>query len=645
MPLGTYGPGRGALYLLRFPGQPPFDARDAELMQMVGGLLEQGSHHEESRLLAQVNLLNRVALEAAGNPTLTCILKVALHELDRQLPFHVNAVWLTQKRPEPGERDEGRGMRDEKENGAYSSLIPHPSSLPEEGYVVLEAISSLAAEQARQLGLEVGLRLPIGDTSFLAGLRDAQAMYTDLGRASERDSPLSEKLAANGATSCLAVPLRAGDRNVGILQSACSRPSGFTRDQIQLMHLVADVLGPAISNCQLFGRLRTAYEELRTTQTQLVQAEKIRALGELAGGMAHEFNNSLCGVLGFLELALMNKGLDGVCRTYLESARTCALDAAQTVRRVQDFARQRRGDMKVQPLDVNELARQTLELTRPKWEPPRKAQGGMITTELIADATVRVAGCPAELREVLTNLVFNAVDAMPQGGALQLHTWSTEREVFLSVRDTGVGINEEVRQRLFEPFFTTKGEHGSGLGLSVAFGIIARHGGKISLDSQPGRGATFTVRLPAVRAKTAEHQEPSAASAVPSGKRSPPGLRVLVIEDDESVRRFLEATLTGLGHRPVPTADAQQGLAAFARDRFDVVLTDLGLPGVDGGEVARVISTESPQTPVILLTGWADQLHASEQTIAGVTKILGKPITIDNLSAALAEVAPKKDEG
>src|SRR5262249_31330171 len=162
--------------------------------------------------------------------------------------------------------------------------------------------------------------------------------YVDLRRPEERGAPLTARLAAGGATAAFAVPMRVGDQTVGVLLSVCLRPSGFTGEQIQLLYLVADLLGPAISNCQMFSRLRAAYEELRQTQSQLIQSEKMRALGELAGGMAHDFNNSLSGVLGFLELALTDPGLPEACRGYLEVARACSLDAAQSVSRVQDFA-------------------------------------------------------------------------------------------------------------------------------------------------------------------------------------------------------------------------------------------------------------------------------------------------------------------
>jgi signal transduction histidine kinase/CheY-like chemotaxis protein len=477
------------------------------------------------------------------------------------------------------------------------------------------------------------MRLRMDETPFATCLSDGQAIYADLRRPVERNSRLAQNLAKGGATYYFAVPLRAGDRTVGVLQSVCTRPGGFTNEQIQLLYVVADLLGPAVSNCRLFSDLSAAYEELRRTQSHLVQTEKMRALGELAAGMAHDFNNSLCAVLGFLELTLLEETLPAKCRGYLESSRTCALDAAQTVQRVQDFARWRRNEKTVELVDPNELVRQTVELTRHKWDCPAAARGAPIVVEARTEATACVNGNRAELREVLTNLILNAVDAMPQGGSLLVRSWSTASDVFLSVQDTGAGISEAVRQRLFEPFFTTKGERGNGLGLSVSFGIIQRHNGAITVESEVNRGSIFTVRLPAT-ADTSTAEKTTPTEPTPSARKE--SLRILIVEDEESIRRFLAAGLTQMGHQPRVTATGQEALAVFGEEPFDVVFTDLGLPDINGEEVARQVVARSPQTPVILLTGWADQVKSEAKPVAGVKHVLGKPVTLSTLASTLA---------
>jgi signal transduction histidine kinase len=620
LPLHCPGRYQGALYLARTPDDAPFGPADLRAIEPIRTWLEQASLYEEVHLLAQLRLLKGVAQTAAGNLDLGLILARALRELDRHLPLHVCVVWLT------------------------DDAAP--------GQLTLAATNAIPNTRAADLGLLAGMQYPVNRTPFQDCLDKGEALYSDLLHDDATlppvfQTPLAQGLAAYGATCFFATPLRSGDRTVGILQSISTRPTGLNGEQIQLLYLVADLLGPAISNCRLFERLRTTYEQLQATQEQLIRVEKMRALGELASGMAHDFNNALCGVLGFLELSLMDKALSASNRAYLESARTCALDAAQTVRRVQEFARWRRRDPVFQPLDLNDLVRQTIELTRHKWESLSRARTDPIAVEVQAEATALVSGGAAELREVLTNLVFNAVDAMPKGGALALRTWSTPDDVLLSVRDTGVGMSPAVRQRLFEPFFTTKGDRGNGMGLSVAYGIIQGHGGAITVASEVDRGTTFTIRLPALGkgSGTARGPKPAAAEAVSLSPCSRvlkgPRRRVLVVEDEESVRSFLGTLLDQLGHRTRLVGDAEQGLAALAEGPFDLVLTDLGLPGMSGEELARTIAVRFPRLPVVLLTGWAEQLRTEVDVLPGVARILGKPVTINALVEALDAVCPR----
>jgi signal transduction histidine kinase/CheY-like chemotaxis protein len=672
---------------------PDDAARSADRTGALSGGPPAGQTTGASDMLAQLRLLNRIAQLTAGTLDLMSILDTALHELNRHLPLHVCAVWLLESaaslgsgsKHHPVKAPEGVGVRNDDDHvdrrsglshrkraqqpepsgdeGNGSAPLPAPAAPAaprntEPESLELATVSSAPLERAEKLGLTQGFRLPLEQSPFAACLGKGQAQHDDLVKPDALGSALLARLAAGGAISSFAVPLRGAERIIGILQSICLRADGFTNQQVQLLYLVADLLGPAISNCQLFRRLRRAYEELRYTQSQLIQAEKMRALGELAGGMAHDFNNSLCGVLGFLELALASREVPAALRGLLESARTCSLDAAQTVRRVQNFARWQRHELSVQILDLNELVRQTVELTRPRWESLAHARGISIQVQTLTEARTRLAGSAAELREVLTNLIFNAVDAMPRGGELALRTWSTSSDVYLSVQDTGVGMTDSVRKRLFEPFFTTKGERGNGLGLSVTFGIVQRYGGEISVTTAVGRGSTFTVRLPVRPEPSSPPQGGEARGTTTNGqeKRNPGSsslrarsslaarparsLRILVVEDETAVRQFLHSGLTHLGHRPDLAADASQAVAALAQERYDLVLTDLGLPGASGEDVARAVARQSPQTPVILLTGWSSQLQSEGHQVEGVTRILGKPVTLNALAEAVNSLCP-----
>jgi CheY-like chemotaxis protein len=353
-------------------------------------------------------------------------------------------------------------------------------------------------------------------------------------------------------------------------------------------------------------------------------------------------------------LTLVDTSLSSGCRTYLESARTCALDAAQTVRRVQDFARWRRHDPVFQTLDLNDLLRQIVELTRHRWEVLARTGRAVIAVTLRAEATASVLGNAGELREVLTNLVFNAVDAMPHGGTPTLRSWTGRGDVFHSVADTGVGMSQAVRQRLFEPFFTTKGERGNGMGLSVAFGIVQSHGGAINVVSELHQGTTFTIRLPAA---DKEKGNSEASDLIGLGERAtglfagtpgeevsrPPleGLRILVVEDEENIRHFLETVFLQLGHYPVLAADAAAALAAFSQGRFDLIFTDLGLPDMNGEELARRLINQAPDMPVVFLTGCPDQVR-SEGKAGRAVCVLAKPVTISDLVETLDALRPSK---
>lgn len=608
----------GVLYLARPLGAPPFTAEQEQVLRTIAAWLRQGNLVEEGHQLARLRLLSQLARAAASHLVLSDLFTVALRELDRHLPSSLCAVWLV------------------------ADAAPAAGDAPDT--LTLAAVSDTRTGTGERAILPAGLSLLVEQTGLAACVQQGQALYVDLARPEERLGLVGGWLAVAEASVSFSVPLRAGERTVGVLQGVCFRPAGFSTEQIQLFYLAADLLGPAISNCQLYEQLRGAYEDLRLTQQRLIQTEKMRALGELAGGMAHEFNNSLCGTLGLIELALHADGLPPTSRQHLESARTCAWDAAQTVRKVQLFARQQPKEQALQPLDLGQLLRQTIDVIRMKWE-QRQRPGpmllcgpvppGALRLEVQANGPARVCGDASELRQVITNLAFNAIDAMPDGGVLTLRVWTSTSSVNLSVQDTGAGIPEAVRHRLFEPFFSTKGERGNGLGLSVVYGIVQRHGGQISVESEMGHGSTFTLRLPAADRSRSVSSPTGPSEMAPRRK-----LRLLVIDDEDHIRRFLAGALAHLGYQATTAADAEEGVAVFTREPFDLVITDLILPGGSGEEVARAISRFRPGTPVVMLTGQACCFEADKALPEGVTCLLGKPIGLDTLAATLVRIAP-----
>jgi signal transduction histidine kinase/ActR/RegA family two-component response regulator len=382
--------------------------------------------------------------------------------------------------------------------------------------------------------------------------------------------------------------------------------------------------------------LRAALSAVDESQQRVVQGERLRALGEMAGGVAHDFNNLLAAILGRVRL-LLDGTKDPEVRRHLDVIEQVAVDAARTVRRIQEFSRMRRA-RPFQPVDLSQIVREVAEITRPRWRDEAQARGIAYEIRVETPPVPPAAGDPSELREALTNIVLNALDAMPAGGRLELRAGGDEHGVHAVVADTGSGMSESVRQRVFDPFFTTKAEKGTGLGLSVAYGIVTRHGGRIDLWSEHGRGSTFTVWLPVAR------DLPESPVAEPPVSPQPHG-RILLIDDDPEVRETLTEMLTGLGQAVTACADGASGLARFQDEPFDLVLTDLGMPRQSGWDVAKLVKQRRPDVPVGLITGWADQIAPDEAAARGVDGLVAKPFTRDELAAALATLRQPRTLG
>jgi nitrogen fixation negative regulator NifL len=384
--------------------------------------------------------------------------------------------------------------------------------------------------------------------------------------------------------------------------------------------------------------LENALEELKAAQQQVIQQERLRALGTMASGIAHDFNNALAAILGFSELLVSRpENLADKEKTlrYLQMMNTAAQDAGNVVNRLREFYRQREEGEVFAPIDLNELAKEAVSLTQPKWKNQAEAAG--IAVHVVTDLGEidPVIGNAADLREALTNLIFNAVDAMPHGGTMTLRTRPASPQVTLEVSDTGLGMTEEVRRRCLEPFFTTKGERGTGLGLSMVYGVLQRHQGTIDIQTTLGKGTTFVLTLPTVTEQPPTKQTHS----VPVASRP---LRVLLADDEEVVRFVVQEYLRGDGHTVLTAANGQECLDRFRRAEFDVVILDRAMPGMNGDQVAVAIKQIKPETPTILLTGFGSIMQASGETPPGIDLVLAKPVTIAALRSALAKVVPAR---
>jgi len=334
-------------------------------------------------------------------------------------------------------------------------------------------------------------------------------------------------------------------------------------------------------------------------------------------------------------------------REGLQALQTAVQDGAQVVRRLQDFARQRAAGQLV-PLDLGALVREVLDITRPRWRDEPQQRGLSVRAELNLEGLPPILGQAGEVRDALINVIFNALDAMPAGGTLRFAgrvvpagsgapagedpggAQGAAPWVELDVTDSGVGMSEEVRRRMFDPFFTTKGLRGSGLGLSLVYGIMERHGGKVTAVSRPGQGTTLTLRFRS--APGAVLPQPGPAPPAPAPRR------ILLVDDEPGVRETVRALLEAVGHVVHEAPGGRQALALLegAGAEFDLVLTDLGMPGVTGWDVARAAKRAAPARPVVLMTGWGEQVEASETERALVDLILAKPCPLETLQAAIA---------
>jgi GAF domain-containing protein/CheY-like chemotaxis protein len=442
-----------------------------------------------------------------------------------------------------------------------------------------------------------------------------------------------EALLAHGVRTFSGLPVMLGDRLLGVLAVSGSggRPLGEA-DEALLQALVGQA-AVAIQNARLYEEARAheidarrALDELRRTQEQLVRMEKLRALGEMASGVAHDFNNVLAVILGRVQL-LQRRLRDPTFRRWLSIVEQAALDGAQTVRQIQEFTRIRR-DQPTQTVDLNQAIRDAVEMTRTRWREESQSRGIEIRLALDLGIVPTVDGQPSELREALTNLVLNAVDALPQGGEIRIATWMRDGHVEMSVTDTGVGMSESVRRRIFEPFFSTKGPSGTGLGLAMVYGIVSRHGGEILVESTEGVGSTFTIRFPVGRA-TPSRQPHGSTFGLES-------VRVLVIDDEPFVRETLGEILRQQHHEVVVADDGVSGLARFHEGAFDLVMTDLAMPGMSGWQVARAVKAARPRVPVVLVTGWGVEVQADELHTHGVDRVMTKPFRFEEVQEVVA---------
>jgi GAF domain-containing protein/CheY-like chemotaxis protein len=428
----------------------------------------------------------------------------------------------------------------------------------------------------------------------------------------------------------LGVPMIAGDEVIGVLAlRSDSRP--FQAEDERLLENIAGLAALAFRSARLYEDRMRAYSELAAAQDQLIRAAKLRALGEMASGVAHDFNNILMAIVGRTQLLLRHVD-DAQLRRWLDGIERAALDGSESVRRIQEFTRVRR-DQAFEAVDLNRVVEEALDVTQSRWrdEPQSRGIDLQVATEL--EPVPFIGGDAAELREALTNLILNAVEAMPDGGILTVRTRADRDSVRVVVADTGIGLNEEVKRRLFEPYFTTKIPGGAGLGLSLTFGIVSRHGGQIEADGAPGEGARFEIRFPLSTSPAGADR----AGAVADEHSEQTPAHCLVVDDEELVRETIGDLLSLGGHTTVLASSGEEALQLFEAEQFDLVVTDLAMPGLSGWQVAKACQERRPGVPVLLITGWGVELNRQQLDAHGVAAVLSKPLRVDEILDAVAK--------
>ena len=570
---------------------------------------ETGQHERRmSAQLARMALLQEITHSIGSRHDLHSIFQVVLRSLEEHLPIDFGCVCLHS---------------------------------PTASTVTVETVGAASEAQCRLLELEPGTVIPVGRNGLYRALNGSLIHEPDTAQV---NSPFTKRFAAAGFASLVIAPLAVESSVFGVLIAVRRSRDAFSSSDCEFLKQLSEHVALASHQAQLYNALQRTYEDLRHSQQSVMQAERLRALGEMASGIAHDINNAISPVSLYSEMLMTSEPqLSEAGRNRLATMRRAIEDVAGTIERMREFYRPREAEREFKHLDFAAAIEQVVQLTEPRWRALPQQRGVVIQLRKeLAASLPNVMGDDIELRDALTNLVFNAVDAMPEGGALTLRTRAVDQggspAVQVEVADTGIGMDEETRRRCIEPFFTTKGLRGTGLGLASVYGMLQRHDARLDIDSAPGRGTTIRMTFPA-------SADDAAASGTHNVLHLPiRQLRILVIDDDPILIRSMRDALEVEGHTVETALGGQSGIDLFAgalgsTREFSLVITDLGMPRIDGRKVAAAIKGYSPQTPIIMLTGWGQRLLDEKDAPPNIDRVLSKPPRLAQLRAAVAELA------
>jgi PAS domain S-box-containing protein len=562
--------------------------------------------------LARLNLLQQITRAIGERQDLRSIFQVVIRTLEEDLPVDFCCVCL------------------------YD---------PIENSLTVTSVGSRSAALAMELAMTEQAQVAIDENGLSKCVRGKLVYEPDI---TEVPFPFPQRLASGGLRSMVAAPLLFESRVFGVLVAARHRARSFSSGECEFLNQASEHVALASHQAQLYGALQQAYNDLRQTQNAVMQQERLLALGQMASGIAHDINNAISPITLYTESLLEREpDLSPRTREYLETIQRAVDDVGQTVARMREFYRQREPQMTLVPVNMNSLVKQVVDLTRARWSDMALHRGIAIEMRTeFAENLPAIMGAENEIREALTNLIFNAVDAMPSGGPLTLRTTvigehapesqasAVVQFVQLEVIDSGIGMDEDTRRRCLEPFFTTKGERGTGLGLAMVYGTIQRHSADIEIESAVGVGTTMRLRfvVPPI---------PAAGVIAATATSSVPPQRILIVDDDPLILKSLREVLEAEGHTVTTTDGGQAGIDAFSAARaqgspFPIVITDLGMPYVDGRKVAAAVKSTSPATIVLMLTGWGQRLIAEGEIPPHVDRVLSKPPKLREVRQALS---------
>jgi signal transduction histidine kinase/ActR/RegA family two-component response regulator len=572
--------------------------------------IEEGQSRLHSQL-TRLDLLHRITHAIGERQDLPSIFQVVLRTLEDDLPLDFGCACLY-------------------EGGTDT--------------VSLATVGAGSISRAQALGLAEREAIPI-DQNGLSRCVEGRLVYEPDTR--EVHFPFPARFARAGLLSLIIAPLLVENRVFGMLVAARTADHAFSSTDCEFLLQLSQHVALAARQAQLHEALQRAYDDLSQSQQTVLQQERLRALGQMASGIAHDINNAISPVSLYTDTLLEREpNLSERARSYLVTIQRAIEDVAETVARMREFYRPREQQLVLARVALNRMIEQVVDLTHARWSDLPQQRGVVIQLKKVLEADLpEIMGAEVEIRDALTNLIFNAVDAMPDGGTLTLRTSARSqpgrageartRYVQVEVCDSGIGMSEETRRRCLEPFYTTKGERGTGLGLAMVYGMVQRHSAELEIDSELGKGTTLRLIFPVSEAVQ------DATQQLPALQGPLRRLAILLVDDDPLILKSLRDILEADGHRVKAADGGQNGIDAFAaavkgETPFDVVITDLGMPYVDGRKVAAAVEALAPETPVILMTGWGKRLLSEDDIPPHVDRVLSKPPKIQDIRTALA---------